>query len=400
MDPRQGIFLLPGVQLEEVLLKHDYDVIVVGAGPAGATLAYELAKRQISVLLLEKEKLPRYKCCAGGVTIRTVKLLGIDIDELAEDVVHGATVSFRGSNPYHGHSEQALIYTVMRDKFDHALVSRAKEAGAVIVEGQKVERVQIGARWVEVSTPAYDFQSQYVAGADGAYSVVARELGLRNNASYITALETEVQVPEEEMARWRSQIAIDLGYIPRGYAWVFPKLDHLSIGIACLSSQASGLKRHYWEFFGSLNITNYTITKWSGSLTPVCGREVVACRDRVALLGDAAGLIDPLTGEGIYNAIWSAQLAAPVIEESLRHGEPGLQNYQQAIEEKIMPETRIARVLSRIFVLSPAMLFRVLNRDERIWRGCCRLLCHEIDYSTVKQRLGGFRGIYSFLSGK
>ncbi|MFC2065827.1 geranylgeranyl reductase family protein [Chloroflexota bacterium] len=379
-------------------MRHDYEVIIVGAGPAGATLAYELAKKGIRVLLLEKETLPRYKCCAGGVSVGAAKLLSVDIHELAEDVVSSATISFKGDSPYLGRHDQALMYTVMRDRFDHALVRRAEEAGAVLVQGQEVRQIQTNAKGIKVLTPAGDFRALYVAGADGAHSAVARELRLKNNSSYLAAIETEVLVPEEELTRWRSQIAIDLGCVPGGYAWVFPKLDHLSIGIACLSSKAKGLRQRYWEFLDSLNITHHSITKWSGSLIPRCGRDVVASRGRVALLGDAAGLIDPLTGEGIYNAVWSAQLAAPVIEESLQHGRIELENYQQAIEEKIIPEIRIARVLSRLFVQFPSMVFNMLNREERVWRGCCYLLRREIDYNTIIQRLGGFRSIYTLLS--
>ncbi|MFC1989186.1 NAD(P)/FAD-dependent oxidoreductase [Chloroflexota bacterium] len=288
----------------------------------------------------------------------------------------------------------------MRDKFDYALVRRAEEAGAVIAQGQEVKQIQFGTKWLEVSTPYSDFRTQYVAGADGTHSVVARESGLRNSTSYITAIETEVQVTEEELSRWRSQVVIDLGWIPGGYAWVFPKLDHLSIGIACLSSKAKGLKTRYWKFLDSLNVTHHTIERWESSLIPMCGGKAAVCRDRVALLGDAVGLIDPLTGEGIHNAVWSAQLAAPVIEDSLLHGEVRLQNYQKAIDEKIIPEIRIARVLSRMFVRFPSLVFKMLNRDERIWRGCCYLLRQDIDYSTIKQRLGGFKGIYSLLVRK
>ncbi|MFC1954102.1 NAD(P)/FAD-dependent oxidoreductase, partial [Chloroflexota bacterium] len=328
------------------------------------------------------------------------RLLGLNIRKLAEDTVCHATISFKGSSHYSGHYDQPLIYTVMRDKFDYALVRRAEEAGAVIAQGQEVKQIQFGTRWLEVSTPTGDFRAQYLAGADGAHSVVDRESGLINDSSYITAIETEVQVTKEELSRWRSQVLVDLGWIPGGYAWVFPKLDHLSIGVACLSSKAKGLKTRYWKFLDSLNIPHHTIEHWGSSLIPMCGGKAVVRRDRVALLGDAAGLIDPLTGEGIHNAVWSAQLAAPVIEDSLLHGEARLQNYQKAVDEKIMPEIRIARVLSSMFVRFPSLVFKMLNRDERIWRGCCYLLRQEIDYSTIKQRVGGFKGIYSLLAQK
>ncbi|HEX76299.1 MAG TPA: NAD(P)/FAD-dependent oxidoreductase [Dehalococcoidia bacterium] len=379
-------------------MKKAYEVVVVGAGPGGATLAYELAQKGIRVLLLEKDTLPRYKCCAGGVTAKAAKLLNVDINELAEDVVTDVTVNFKGDGNYHGHSNQDLIYTVRRDKFDYALVKQAEAAGAVIVQGQEVKQVKSDVRWVKISTPAGDFRSQFVAGADGANSIVARESGLRANVSYIAGMNTEVVVAKKELAKWRSLIAIDVGFVPKGCGWVFPKLDHLSIGIACLSSEAKSLKRCYREFLNSLNINHYTITKWSGGLIPTCKREAIVSGDRIVLLGDAAGLADPLTGEGIQNALQSAKLAAPVIEECLLNGKARLKNYQQAVDEKIMPEIRIARVLQKMFVRFPEIALKLLNLHEGVWRSCCLLVRGELDYTAVKSKLGGVRGMYAFLS--
>jgi len=373
-------------------------VIIVGAGPAGATLAYELASKGVRVLLLEKETLPRYKCCAGGLTVRAARLLGVDIHEVAEGVVSGAVITLRGENPYRGHHDQTLMYTVMRDKFDFALVKRAQEAGAVLVQGCKVNGVRFSDRGVEVSTSAGDFRSQFVAGADGVGSVVAKALGLKRNADYAVAMQTEVRVSEEQLSRWKSQIVVDLARIAGGYAWVFPKSDHLSIGLACLGSKPKNLRQCYWNFLHSLDISDYTVAKWCSSRIPLYTGEVVASQGRALLLGDAAGLVDPLTGEGIYNAILSAQLSAPVVEKALFHNEVGLHAYQKAVEEEIMPEMKIAYALSRIVVRFPSIAFKMLGRDERVWRGCCHLLRGEINYMTVKRELGVSGGIYRILS--
>ena len=133
---------------------------------------------------------------------------------------------------------------------------------------------------------------------------------------------------------------------------------------------------------------------------PRCERKVIASRGRAALLGDAAGLVDPLIGEGIYNAILSTQFAAPVIEKALIHDEVGLHDYQKAVEEKIMPEMKMAAFLSRVLAQFPSIVFEVLKRDERMWKGCCYLLRGEKNYTTVKQKLGALGGIYAFLSRK
>jgi geranylgeranyl reductase family protein len=378
-------------------LKQNHDVIVVGAGPAGATLAYELAKRGIGVLLLEKEKLPRYKCCAGGLTSKTVKLLDFDISEVVEDVVYKVSFTFNLGSPYLGQHSQPLIYTVMRDAFDFFLVQKAQKLGAAFMDGQKITQVQAGGDWVEISAADNIFRSRLVVGADGAYSVVARELGMRREREYVAAIESEIVVPEEELAKWKSRVQADLGCVPGGYAWVFPKRNHLSIGVGCLASKARQLSHHHQKFLNSLGIGNYTVTKSSSHLIPTCTKGRLVWQDKALLLGDAAGLADPLTGEGIYNAILSAQLAAPVIENSLAHGKVQLEDYQEAVDEKIVSELRTARVLSKFFIRFPHLAFGMLKRSEGAWRTGCGLMSGELQYTDIKRKAGGFKGIFNRL---
>jgi geranylgeranyl reductase family protein len=378
-------------------LKQNYDVIVVGAGPAGATLAYELAKKGIGVLLLEKEKLPRYKCCAGGLTNKTVKLLDFDISEVVEDVVYKVSFTFNLGNPYLGQHSQPLIYTVMRDAFDYFLVQKAQQLGAVLMDGQKVTQVDVSADGVEIATADSSFRSRLVVGADGTYSVVARELGMERDREYVAGIESEIAVSEEELAKWKSRAQMDLGCVPGGYAWVFPKRNHLSIGVDCLTSKARQLSRHHNKFLDSLSIGNYTITRSSGHLIPTCTKGRPVWQDSALLLGDAAGLADPLTGEGIYYAILSAQLAAPVIENSLAHGKVQLEEYQEAVDEKITPELRTARVLSKFFIRFPHLAFEMLKRREGTWRTGCGLMTGELQYTDIKRGAGGFKGVFNLL---
>ncbi len=379
------------------LLKQSYDVIIVGAGPAGATLAYELAKRGVGVLVLEKEKLPRYKCCAGGVMSKAAKLLDFDISEIAEDVIYEVSFTFNLGSPYLRQHNQPLIYTVMRDMLDHFLVKRAQQLGAVLRDGQKVAQIRMSADGVEISTADNVFRSRLVVGADGAYSVVARQLGIGRSIKYAAGTESEIVVSEEELAKWKSRVHIDLGCIPGGYAWVFPKRNHLSIGAGCLTSKARQLDRLHQKFLNSLGMGSYTIARSSSHLIPMCPKGSVVWQDRALLLGDAAGLADPLTGEGIYNAIQSAQLAAPVIEDSLLKGKIRLQDYQEAIEDKIMPELRIASTLSKFFIHFPHLAFRMLNRSDGVWRAISSLMLGEIDYADIKGKVGGFKGILTHL---
>jgi geranylgeranyl reductase family protein len=383
--------------MDFLLLKQSYDVIVVGAGPAGATLAYDLAKRGIRVLLLEKERLPRYKCCAGGVTSKAARLLDFDISEVVEDAVHKASITFNVGNPYLGQSIEPLMYTVMRDAFDYLLVKKAQQLGAVVLDGEKITQIRVSPDWVEVSTANNGLRSRLVVGADGAYSAVARELGMERNIEYVAAIESEIAVPSDELAKWKSRVQMNLGCVPGGYAWVFPKRDHLSIGVGCLASTARHLSDHHQKFLTSLSIGNYAVTRSSTHLIPSCTKGNLVWQDKALLLGDAAGLADPLTGEGIYNAILSAQLAAPVIEDSLASDKMRLEGYQEAVNEKIMPELRTARVLSRFFVRFPHLAFEMLKRRSGVWRAGCGLISGELKYTDIKRRAGGFKGIFNRL---
>jgi geranylgeranyl reductase family protein len=378
-------------------LKKEYDVIVVGAGPAGATLAYELARKGIEVLLLEKEELPRCKCCAGGVTSRATRLLDFDISEVIEDIVHEISFTFNLGSPYLGQHSQPLMHTVMRDVFDHFLVRKAKHLGAVLMDGQKVTQVQMSGNGVEISTADKVFRSRVAVGADGASSTVASELGMKRNTEYLKAMQSEIVGPEEELAKWKSRAQVDLGCVPGGYAWVFPKRNRLSVGVGYHASKARDLHAHHRKFLNSLNVGSYTIASSCSHLIPTCTSGRLIWQDKALLVGDAAGLADPLTGEGIYNAILSAQLAASVIEDSLVTGKVELRDYQQIVEKKIISELKIARRLSKFFVRFPHLAFGMLSQNEEVWKAMRDLMLGEIDYADIRGRAGGFKGIFNRL---
>jgi len=379
------------------VLKQNCDVAIVGGGPAGATLAYELAKKGIEVLLLEKEKLPRYKCCAGGVTSKAAGLLDFDISEVAEDVVQEVSFGFNLGKTYLRRSDQPVMYTVMRDSFDHSLVERAQRHGAVLIDGQRVTQVQTCGDWVEISTADNVFRSRLVVGADGAHSIVTRELDRGRSIEYLTAIESEIAVSEEQLAKWKARAHLDLGCIQGGYAWVFPKRDHLSVGAGCGASKARGLNAYYQRFLDSLDIGSYTIANSCSHLIPTCTKGSLVWQNRALLLGDAAGLCDPLTGEGIYYAIRGAQLAAQAIEDCLTNSRAELENYQETVDREIVSELRIARVLSRLFVRFPHLAFGMLKRSDRAWKTECGLLSGELKYSDIKNGAGGFKGIFKRL---
>ena len=378
-------------------MKKNYDVIIAGAGPSGALLAFDLATKGIDVLVLEKDILPRYKCCAGGVTFRAAGFLNGTLKEVMDNVVTNVTVRC-GDDGYSGYSDEDLIYTVKRDVFDHALIKKAEKAGATVLQGQKVKRIEDKNGQVEVVTANESYHARFVAGADGAHSVVAKAIGKNNIRNHIVAINTEVIVPDHELEKWRSRIHIDVGCVSDGYAWIFPKQESLSVGIGCMRERATYLRRDFSRFVESLGFDKYPVSRSGGGLLPICKKNVVVQRDCILLLGDAAGFVDPLTGEGIYYAMKSAGLAAPVIEKRLLNNADCFDEYQHAVDKEIVSEIQIAWTFQRLYKRLQSKVIPILHVDERIWRGCCSLVRGDLNYSSVLKRIGGIRGIYNFLA--
>jgi geranylgeranyl reductase family protein len=368
-------------------LRRSYDVVVVGAGPAGATLAHELASRGADILVLEKETLPRYKACAGGITVRASQLLGLDMASIARNVVRGARVLYRGrefTKWYH----QPLIYTVMRDEFDCLLMERARNAGAILMDNSPVSDLTEEVDCVRISTSEDCYSAQIAVGADGARSVVAARTGLMRRVLFGLALEAEISVPTEKLIQWDSLMGLSLGYLRGGYGWVFPKKDHLSVGIGGSLNQARRLKSRYMAVLASLGLEKDSVTRLRSQWLPVRRKRQLLCSRRCALLGDAAGLVDPLTGEGIHHAVKSAKIAAPLVLQCLQKGGGDLQEYSRALEREISPELVAARAFRRLFAWFPGLCYESVQDSDRLWKACCRLLRGEETYLTLKRRLG------------
>ena len=380
-----------------------YDVVIVGAGPAGATLAYELAQANTRVLLLEKDGLPRYKACAGGINVRAANLLGFDIAPVVERVVSGARLSYRFDYTLTRLYHQSITYMVKRDRFDHLLAERAQDAGAELADNQKVVRLETQGGKTKVCTRSDTFLTGVVVGADGANSIVARELGLDKDFYYGLGLEAEVGVSPEYLSRWDDLMGLDLGTIPGGYGWLFPKSDHVSIGVAGQVRFASRLKPYLNQLLDSYGLAESQVKHLRGALMPVRKRGTPITGERGLLIGDAAGLIDAVTGEGIYYAIRSAQLAAAAITESLGGELSHLADYEKAVDVELMPELGVTRALERLFTWlgtgTPRLFFKLVVERERVWRALCRIIRGEKSYVGVKQKLGPFQFLSDLLAG-
>ncbi|MCJ7693895.1 MAG: geranylgeranyl reductase family protein, partial [Anaerolineaceae bacterium] len=208
-----------------------YDVIVIGAGPAGSMSAFHLAKAGKNVLVIEKQHLPRVKACAGGLTLKAQQAIPFDISPVVDVEAEGGILTFHGKPVLKVALEQSLANLVNRDEFDQFLLNHAITSGAEVIAGTKVTGFTQDNYGVRVNTEQGSYETDYLIGADGVNSITARVSGLLPKREVGYAIETELQVPPEVLHAYGAYVTFDFGALKNGYGWIFPKKDHLSVGV-------------------------------------------------------------------------------------------------------------------------------------------------------------------------
>ena len=374
-------------------MRRRWDAIVVGGGPAGSTAARQLARAGARTLLLEKARHPRYKACGGGVPPRAIALLDRSIKPVIEDVVQGIEVSHLGGRRFVKRSTDPLAYMVMRDRFDALLLEWAGEAGADVREGETVRDVEAGSGGSRVVTDRDVYEAAIILGADGAAGRVARASGLGRGLAKSAAWELEVAAPATALRRWNGLVNVDVGYRPWGYGWVFPKAERLSIGLVLAPEHGHRIREQAQHYLEALGLAGAEVQEARGH--PIRyrrGRERVAAGP-VLLLGDAAGLADEFTAEGISYAIESAGLAATAALASLGGAGDAAEKYIQAIDRIIQPELDAARAISRMYYWCvttwPWLALGTSKRVAYLWHALFRVMQGRSTYRAELQRIPG-----------
>ncbi len=339
------------------------DIIVVGGGPAGASAARRCAQLGLSTLLIDRAVFPRDKLCGGAVSEYGLSHFDFPLPaELIEREIFGARMHF-GESITEVRKPRRLAITVSRMEFDHFLLKQAEAAGAEVLQGRPVSALTPGSRSITVSAGPDRFDCRIVIGCDGFNSLAARYVRRGHTPSeYGNCMEVYVPADEGEIDRHlNGVIHVHLGIARGGYGWVFPHKGYFAVGIG---GEARYVPRPRQVLTGFLNATGFvTEATMRGWPIPSGGVRRETVTDRIVLAGDAAGFVDPFTGEGIGFAVRSGQLAAEAAAQAIRSGDTtrkGLRPYAVNCDHEFGENLRYSRWLSHLMHRFPKFFLRLM----------------------------------------
>ncbi|MEL6439713.1 MAG: geranylgeranyl reductase family protein [Cyanobacteria bacterium J06621_8] len=363
-----------------------FDCIVVGAGPAGASAAYHLANQGHSVLILDKANFPRPKSCGGGVSPVVAQWFDFDFTPVVQAQVSQVKYTFKMSDPAEVELKgMTPMWMVERSQFDNFLMEQATGKGAEFKSGVEVTAASLQGDTWEVTTSAGIFQGKYLLAADGAQSKLAQLLGM-GDISTIAAVS--LQIPGELSDRRQKTAFFDFGTLKNGFMWCFPHAEGYSFNAAYFRNpqgKSDELKKQlakYAKLF-DLDASNgeyreHPLNLWQSD-RPLHG-------DRFLLAGEAAGIVDPLIGEGIRPAMDTGVNAAAAISKALGGETSALADYTESINQKWGANLAKADFLAGLFFKAPKIAYKVGIKRPAVGKLMGKILCGEISYSEVAEK--------------
>jgi geranylgeranyl reductase family protein len=359
------------------------DVLIVGGGPAGASAGREAAKRGLSAVLFEKETLPRVKPCGGGLSEAGLDELDEPLPErLKLREVSGLRLVY-GSRSLEADAGRRIATMISRAAFDHYLVRRAVDAGVELREGERALGFEERDDRVRLHTNRGIHEGRFLVVAEGSQGRLARLVREPDQKGrYGVAMVAEIPVSLDGLPGGHSKTAPEIYFdaMDGGYGWVFPQGDTCSVGVGTFSRHPPHTRRIFREFLGRCRFPADVPSR--GHVIPVGGFDRILRRGRVLLAGDAAGFVDPFSGEGISYALRSGRLAGEAAADALNGSRPveALLRYERRCRREFEIPFRCSRIVARFFYSFPGFFFRAFDRNEELFQRFFRIPEHAVPY--------------------
>jgi len=366
-----------------VIAEPHWDVAVVGGGPAGLSAAHAAASAGARTIVLERAEHPRYKTCGGGLIGPSLAVAGPRIRVPARDKIDAITFTRDGRRGFTRRSgARPLLTMVRRDDFDHAWYEAALAAGATVRQNSQVRALAQDDRTATVTlADGTEIVAGAVIGADGSAGISSRHVGV-TFAQQDLGLEVELAATEADRARWRGRVLLDWGPFPGSYGWVFPKDDELTVGVIMAKGQGAATKEYLRDFVARLGLADRPVLRDSGHLTRCRDAGSPLRQGRILVAGDAAGLLEPWTREGISYALRSGSWAGEVAAKGT-----DLAAYDDRIIADLVPEMDAGRRLLRVFAKRPGLVHAAMATPLG-WRAFEAFCRGELSMANVIRRPG------------
>ncbi|MCK0536386.1 geranylgeranyl reductase family protein [Alcanivorax quisquiliarum] len=334
-----------------------FDAVVIGAGPAGVSAALDLMRGGARIAVIDRQAFPRQKACAGGLSDGTLRLLKYDPAPAIRVQVSAMQVSHCFNQPVTAVAQRPVFAMTRRSEFDELGFRAVEATGCPLFICPGPHTVTQDAQRVTIRYRDFTLHSRYVVAADGAGSPTRRQLIHENTRLQALSIEADVDA-EHVFADAAAPTWVDFGVVPGGYAWVFPKGDHVNVGLYTSSSRfAAGINRRNLYAYANKVLGTQRLTEIRGFPLGIDCTGSRMSSGRALFAGDAGGFAHAHTGEGIYGAVLTGQLVAAAILADLDVA----QTYRQSAA-RMLSRCRLARVLSKPLYGSLSLTYPLFAR--------------------------------------
>jgi geranylgeranyl reductase family protein len=355
-----------------------FDCIVIGAGPAGASAAYHLAKRGRSVLMLEKQTLPRYKACSGGVSPAIADWFDIDFSPVISRKVETVRYTLKMEDPVSAKlTTPEPMWMVRRDQFDHFMVQQAQAQGAELKDGLGATGIEFkGDHW-QVNTANGPLTGRYLVAADGANGPARQWLGFKAAKSRQAAT---LEVPGSNSD---NSVLFEMGMLKNGYIWGFPKADGYTLSAATFrGGEPNDLQKQLADYATKAGIDVKTCHAATHPMNLWDGNQKLHTQNAL-LAGEAACVLDPMTGEGVRPSMFTGVKAAEAIDQALAGNPAALETYTQVISSEWGDDMVWAQRLAGVVYRVPGVAYKVGIKRPAATQRLGAILCGELRYGDV-----------------